>query len=402
MRSLLVPSQEGNNVALCAWLTGLGGMQYGYSVGVIGSAVTSLEKEFQVTSTTVSLLSSATLVGAVVGSPTSGVVNDAWGRVRATQLGETCNIAGSIMVLWTRSLEGLALSRFLVGFGVGFCTLAKPLYVRETVDDGRTRAAILGSFPVFVGVGLFLAHVAADVVETWQSLLLLGGIPAVIMLILASTIMTESSAWLSDRLPRERRRRPETPRRRRDPPSTIPGQVAWAVGSGVILAAGNQLTSNYPTQVYTRNILGRANARHVESWTLGLSYANLVSAVAAVLALGASKRRIALIVACSNLVGAACLLVFALGANVVGLLGKTLVHQLGPGAGYFILVLDLTPFAPRDATLVYSVANTARYFFEFSQAFAFLPALNAFGLRAVFLFFATVSILCGLHAFAIR
>ena len=74
-----------------------------------------------------------TTLGAVLGSPLSGPIAEAYGRRVATIIGESLSLAGAVGCALSPTVSWLIVCRFLVGLGVGFCTLCKPVYVSETV-----------------------------------------------------------------------------------------------------------------------------------------------------------------------------------------------------------------------------------------------------------------------------
>ena len=116
---------------------------YGYNIGIVGASLDVISDEFpQTERVLLSLLSSATLVGAIVGSPLSGLCADRFGRRLCTIIGESLSVLGSLGCLVGESLSALVACRLVVGVGVGFCTLAKPIYVAETVP---TRSASVGA-----------------------------------------------------------------------------------------------------------------------------------------------------------------------------------------------------------------------------------------------------------------
>lgn len=369
-------------------LIGLGGIHYGYNIGVIGAAFEGMEAHGNAV-WELSALSSATLVGSIIGSPLSARVSERIGLVGATVVGETSSILGALGCSISTTSQHMIVYRVLIGIGVGFCTLAKPLYVAHTTRDmPGWRAAVLGSFPAWIGLGLALANVAANTLA-WRIALGMGALPAFALLLVAvSPAMTETISQL-------------------EPSSVAPSQsieatessqgLIPALASGIILAAGNQLTGQYGITVYASAILNDLHLNGEPSLELALSYSNIASAVAALpLTKVCSVPR--LLIVCNVLGTISYLLVATLKPSLAysGLFLKALTHQAGPGAGYFVLAPNLGDAA--TATFLYSTSNTFRYIFEFTQSFGFVPALEVLGLRFLALFFASVSTFCAVHA----
>ena len=180
----------------------LGGLHYGYNIAVVGAALPTLRSSMpELRSLESGTLSSATLLGAVAGSPLSGLVCSRYGRRVGTIIGESCSIIGAVGCAFSVAVPWMAAFRVLVppalvveshtsevptrgarasycvaplarkrqlscadshrqvGLGVGFCTLAKPLYVRETVPAKQV-AAVQASFAPAVATGILLAQEA--------------------------------------------------------------------------------------------------------------------------------------------------------------------------------------------------------------------------------------------------
>mmetsp|Transcript_7694 Transcript_7694/g.11617 ORF Transcript_7694/g.11617 Transcript_7694/m.11617 type:complete len:460 (-) Transcript_7694:222-1601(-) len=416
---LLEEEQEEVNVEdekhwLSVALIGLGGIHYGFNVAVVGSLFDRIVSETDASAAAVSMLSSATLVGAVLGSPASGILANYFGRVPATLFGESLSIIGAISsYLSGSSFICLALGRFFVGLGVGICTLAKPIYVRETIQSEKMRSLIFSSFPVFVAFGIICAQTAAlSPFFSWHCLLAVGGLPAFVLFILALGPMTESNVWLKSRALASSDRKKFDPTAQKQTITIEPSierrirarKIIIALSSGFVLAAGNQATGQYPITVYATEILRAlpSSTQNIPQQTLLLNITNMLSALLAVFFVRASNVYIMLL--CNNLLGAFGLVLSAFSFSsrfrFFGLLLKLLTHQIGPGSGYFVLVpelLNATQY-PTGATIVYSVSNALRYFFEFSQSFGFLSALSYFGLSPILLFYSLVSLLCTSHA----
>ena len=131
--SAMVPTPPTSGQLATALIV-LGGLHYGYNVAAIGSALPSLQLAFPESPLAAfDMLSGSTLLGAVVGSPVSAYVCELYGRRPGTIIGETFSILGVVGCSLASSLGEMTFWRLCIGVGVGFCTLAKPLYVRETL-----------------------------------------------------------------------------------------------------------------------------------------------------------------------------------------------------------------------------------------------------------------------------
>ena len=150
---------------------------------------------------------------------------------------------------------------------------------------------------------------------------------------------------------------------------------------------------------------------------LGVSAANVLSAVLAVALLPRFARSTLLVV--GNALSCAAALALALGLyemaaggvesdggaplppwrwralSVGACCAKTVFHQIGPGAVYFVAVTELGP--PEVTTPIYSLGNTAKYAFECLTSFTFLSLRASVGNVPLVVFFAVVNALCAVH-----
>ena len=166
-----------------------------YSIAIVGVCAPELTELLGKSSTGVSFASSCALLGAFIGSPLSGAVCERFGRRVGTIIGELCIITGAIVCAFAPSWWVVFVGRTVLGVGIGFCTLAKPLYVKETVSSARV-STILAGFAPSVALGVMIARSMAWVTCLhWAGKALVGAAPAAILLLTACTVMPESPAW---------------------------------------------------------------------------------------------------------------------------------------------------------------------------------------------------------------
>jgi MFS family permease len=185
---------------LGALVTILGGLHYGFSIAVVGTFSAELRSLHGDSLFNVSLTSSCALLGAFLGSPSSGLICERFGRRAGTVVGEVSIIAGSVACALAPSWVWLFAGRTVVGIGIGFCTLAKPLYVKETADPGAV-SQLLAAFAPSVALGVLAARLVVYVPGVrWSVAALLGAAPACILLLVACVAMPVRR-WLSIRRP---------------------------------------------------------------------------------------------------------------------------------------------------------------------------------------------------------
>ncbi|MGC2584213.1 MAG: MFS transporter, partial [Acidobacteriaceae bacterium] len=112
-------------------IAGLGGVLYGYDMGVIAAALTFVHETFALSTRMEEFVVSVVLVGAMSGAVAGGGIADRIGR-RATLLwGAVIFLTGSLLALLSPNVATLIAARALLGVAIGFTSVTAPVYVSE-------------------------------------------------------------------------------------------------------------------------------------------------------------------------------------------------------------------------------------------------------------------------------
>ena len=231
-------------------LTMLGGLHYGYHVGVVAAAASGVAEHLGEDLQAIEVASAAALAGAIVGSPLSGVICERFGRRAGTVVGETIGLLGALCCAAASGYHWIWVGRLLVGLGIGFCTLAKPLYIQETV--GPAGRPILAGFAPAVAAGVLLSKASGEL--HWRVAFALGALPAVSLLSVAAFWMPESPAWLRARA------NSKTASGARKPVSGGRACDARGLVLAMTLGLANQATGSYAYTVYSDLLFHSAQA----------------------------------------------------------------------------------------------------------------------------------------------
>ncbi|KAF8388631.1 hypothetical protein HHK36_027308 [Tetracentron sinense] len=149
----------------------IGGLIFGYDAGVISGA---------------SLFVQA-IVGAIVGAAIGGWISDSHGRRTSILVADLLSIVGAIIMAFAPVPRVMIIGRILMGLGVGILSMASPLYISEA-SPTRIRGALVGTNWLLYTVGnllFYLTNLAfTKAPGTWRWLVGVGGIPALVQLIL--------------------------------------------------------------------------------------------------------------------------------------------------------------------------------------------------------------------------
>ena len=168
-------AQDSVTIARGWVLSMLGGLHYGYHIGVVAAAAPGIAEHLGEDLQSMEVASALALAGAIAGSPLSGVTCERFGRRVGTVVGETIGLLGALCCAAASGYHEIWAGRLLVGLGIGFCTLAKPLYIQETV--GSAGRPILAGFAPAVAAGVLLSKACREL--HWRVAFALGARPAV-------------------------------------------------------------------------------------------------------------------------------------------------------------------------------------------------------------------------------
>ena len=185
------------NKKLIFFLGALGGLLYGYDMGVISGALLFIKDDIPLNSFTEGLVVSSMLVGAIVGSGASGPMSDRLGRRRVVFIIAIIYIVGALILALAPSMQILVLGRLVIGLAVGGSTAIVPVYLSEMAPtEQRGSLSSLNQLMITIGIlAAYLINYAFTPIEGWRWMLGLAIVPSLILLI-GVAFMPESPRWL--------------------------------------------------------------------------------------------------------------------------------------------------------------------------------------------------------------
>jgi MFS family permease len=170
-------------------IASLGGLLFGYETAITAGA---LERGHS------SWLSTATVVGALIGALTAGRIADLVGRrdvIMAT--GALFTLGSLVSAIAPSELVNL-IGGLVVGIGVGAVSVAAPLYIAEIAPITR-RGTLICIFQLMITIGILLAYLGLAAFpdeDHWRLLLGSGAVPGLI-LSGSALLLVESPVWLA-------------------------------------------------------------------------------------------------------------------------------------------------------------------------------------------------------------
>ncbi|KAK8180534.1 general substrate transporter [Phyllosticta capitalensis] len=180
---------------------GVSGLLFGYDTGVISSTLVSIGSDLSgrpLTTLDKSLITSCTSLFALIASPVTGILADAWGRKRVILVADILFVVGALWQALTSTVWGMIWGRSIVGLAVGSASFVVPLYISELAPSPfRGRLVVVSS--LFITGGQVVAYVIGWIFSMqphgWKWIVGLGALPAAVQFFTLFS-MPETPRWL--------------------------------------------------------------------------------------------------------------------------------------------------------------------------------------------------------------
>lgn len=192
--------------SLTVWmiiLSGIGGILYGYDVGVFSGAMPFIQSSIfggfnQATMMRYTgIIGGAVFGGGLFGTLITGYLADKFGRRNIIIFSCLIFLLGILFIITAHSFLSLLIARLLLGVGVGIVAVVVPLYLAE-VAPTNIRGKSVTVFQLFLTIGILLAYVV-DLYFTptgnWRAMFAVIMLPAAILLI-SMMVLPQSPRWL--------------------------------------------------------------------------------------------------------------------------------------------------------------------------------------------------------------
>lgn len=175
----------------------LGGLLYGYDMGVISGALLFIKNDIPLTSFTEGLVVSSMLIGAIFGSGFSGPLSDKFGRRKLVFSIAIIFVVGSLTLAFSPNFTMLLIGRLIIGLAVGGSTAIVPVYLSEMAPtESRGSLSSLNQLMITIGIlASYLVNYAFADIEGWRWMVGLAVVPSLILMI-GVIFMPESPRWL--------------------------------------------------------------------------------------------------------------------------------------------------------------------------------------------------------------
>jgi len=417
-------------VYLATAISALGGLLFGYDVGVISGAILFIKKTFSLSPGMEEIVVSSVLLGSLVGAVVGGILADRLGRRRLLMITALVFGLGAIGAALAPGTAWLIAARITAGAAIGVASFVAPLYISEIAPVAiRGRLVSINQVALTGGIVIsYLIDYAFAGSEAWRWMFALATVPAAAFGI-GLMFIPNSPRWLVARGHADQARavlkRIRAPEQVEGELGEIQHSVAQQKGHwsellspllrpamivGVGLAIAQQITGINTVIYYAPTIFKFAGLSSVSVAILasvGVGVVNVVLTVVAMLLIDRVGRRPLLLV---SLAGMALSLVvlglaFAL-PQLSGSLGWIAVVSLmvyvgsfavGLGPVFWLILSEIYPLRIRGRAM--SVGTVTNWSANLIVALSFLTLTQVLGKAATFWLYGVVSIGAWFFAF---
>ncbi|MEV5719203.1 sugar porter family MFS transporter [Amycolatopsis mediterranei] len=175
----------------------LGGILFGYDLGVISGVLPFIGKLWALSSWDKGVITASLSVGAIVGALLSSRTNEALGRRRTIMVAAGIVIVGTLAASFSPTFLLLVLSRLIIGLGIGLSSSTVPTYLSE-LAPAKWRGAMGALNQIFIVLGILIAFLVSyelGPISAWRWMFAGAIVPAVILLV-GLVFLPETPRWL--------------------------------------------------------------------------------------------------------------------------------------------------------------------------------------------------------------
>jgi MFS transporter, SP family, galactose:H+ symporter len=180
----------------------IGGFLFGFDTGVISGTLIFLQdvKGWALTDHQLGGVTTAVLLGAVLGCLISGKVTDMLGRKKIIIITSVLFMSGAILSGSAPDVQFLIISRLFLGIGIGIASFSVPLYISE-ISPARNRGALVTINQLMITIGILVSYITDYWIAndadpfSWRLMFHIGFIPG-LTLFIGMFFLPETPRWL--------------------------------------------------------------------------------------------------------------------------------------------------------------------------------------------------------------
>ncbi len=419
-------------VYLATAVAALGGMLFGYDIGVISGAILFIKKDFSLSAGLEEIAVSSVLLGSLVGAGAGGILADRLGRRRLLIVTAIVFGLGAIGAALAPGTTWLIAARIVAGAAIGIASFVAPLYISE-IAPVEIRGKLVSINQVALTSGIVISYLVdyafADS-EAWRWMFAMAVIPAGAFGI-GLTFIPNSPRWLVGRGHPDQARAVLKQIRA---PDKVEGELKeiqqsaaqqkgqWsellrprlrsAMIVGVGLAIAQQITGINTVIYYAPTIFkfaGLSSASVAILASVGVGVVNVVLTLVAMQLIDRVGRRPLLLVSLAGMALSLFVLGLAfslpqLSSSLGWIAAASLMVYVGSfavglGPVFWLMLSEIYPLGVRGRAM--SVGTVANWSSNLIVALSFLTLTQIMGKSATFWLYAVVSVGAWFFAFSL-
>ena len=417
-------------VYLATAISALGGMLFGYDIGVISGAILFIKSDFSLSPGLEEIIVSSVLLGSLVGAVGGGLLADRLGRRRLLIATAVVFALGAVGAALAPGTAWLVVARIVAGAAIGIASFVAPLYISE-IAPVAIRGKLVSINQVALTSGIVISYgidYAFAGSQAWRWMFALAVIPAAAFA-LGLMFIPESPRWLVGRGHVDQAR---AVLKRIRGPDQVEGELTeirhsvtqqkghWsellgprlrpAMIVGIGLAIAQQITGINTVIYYAPTILnfaGLSSSSVAILASVGVGVVNVALTLVAMQLIDRVGRRPLLLVSLAGM----ALSLFVLGLAfalpqlagslgwiaVIGLMTYVGSFAVGLGPVFWLMLSEIYPLRIRGRAM--SVGTVANWSANLIVALSFLTLTQVLGTAPTFWLYGVVSVGAWVFAF---
>lgn len=175
----------------------LGGILFGYDLGVIAGILVILAKAWHLSAFTKGAVTASLSVGAMLGAALAGRLADRIGRRYTIMSAAFIVIIGTVACMLAGDVTAMVVARGVIGLGIGCSSATVPTYLSE-LAPARLRGAMASLNQIFIVAGILIAFLVdywMAATNDWRGMFAGALVPAAILLA-GLVFLPETPRWL--------------------------------------------------------------------------------------------------------------------------------------------------------------------------------------------------------------
>ena len=410
-------------VYVAAAISAIGGMLFGYDIGVISGAILFIKNEFHLSASMEEIVVSSVLLGSLAGAAAGGMLADRLGRRRLSIATAVIFGLGAIGAALAPGTAWLIAARIIAGAAIGVASFVSPLYISE-IAPVAIRGKLVSINQVALTCGIVISYLidyAFAGSQAWRWMFALAVIPAAGFGI-GLIFIPDSPRWLAGRGHMDQARavlkKIRSPDEVESEVKQIQSSVSQQKGSwselfspllrmamivGIGLAIAQQITGINTVIYYAPTIFkfaGLSSSSSAILASVGVGVINVILTVVAMQLIDRVGRRPLLLISLAGM----ALSLFVLGGAFLlpqfkSILGWIAVGSLmtyvgffavGLGPVFWLILSEIYPLRIRGRAM--SVGTAANWSANLIVALSFLTLTKVMGKPATFWLYAAVTV----------